>query len=352
MKKSLLALAVLGAFAGAASAQSSVTLFGVIDQAIVRQSSSGSHLTEFASNQLSSNRLGFKGAEDLGGGLSAQFWLEAGMATQTGQGADASGGLYFNRQSTVSLVSAQAGEVRVGHDYDPTFWNLVFFDVFGANGLGEGLNLVNLGGLGSGAATAVRVNNSVSYFLPKNLGGLYGQVQGASQNGTVTAASSNKYYGGRIGWAGYGLDVAGAYGDTKTPSYFGSDYKTGNVGASYDFGLAKIYALYNQQKVDIVPGYESKLQTEELSAGIPIGLGALNLSYVHASYGGILSGSANQYGIQFLYNVSKRTTLYAGAAQISNKGKADFNFSVDAASIPVNPGASITGYNAGIRHSF
>jgi predicted porin len=355
MKKSLLALAVLGAFAGAASAQSSVTLFGVIDQSITRQSSGGAHLTAMTSNQLSSNRLGFKGVEDLGGGLSANFWLEAGMANQTGQGADASGGLYFNRQSTIALVSKQAGEVRIGHDYDPTFWNWVFFDVFGANGLGEGLNfaLPLLNGLGSGAATAVRVNNSVSYFLPSNLGGLYGQVQGALQNGTVTPANSNKYYGGRIGWAGYGFDVAGAYGDTKTAPVFSSDYKHFNVGASYDFGLAKVYGLWAKATFDPTAAEKNSSTTEELSVGIPVGLGAINASYAHnSSTIGGLSGTANQYGLQFLYNVSKRTTLYVGGAQISNKSNADFNFGVDAASIPVAAGASITGYNAGIRHSF
>src|SRR5450631_1982228 len=113
MKKSLLALAVLGAFAGAASAQSSVTLFGVVDLSLNSQSSNGQTLRTMDSNQLNSNRLGFKGVEDLGGGLSAGFWLEAGMNNDLGTGAAGGGGLSFNRRSTVSLISNTLGEVRL-----------------------------------------------------------------------------------------------------------------------------------------------------------------------------------------------------------------------------------------------
>jgi len=83
MKKSLLALAVLGAFAGAASAQSSVTLWGVVDLSLNDVKNGTAHTQTMQSNQLNSNRLGFRGIEDLGGGLKAGFWLEAGMANES-----------------------------------------------------------------------------------------------------------------------------------------------------------------------------------------------------------------------------------------------------------------------------
>src|SRR3954466_15464328 len=82
MKKSLLALAVLGAFAGAASAQSSVTLFGVVDLSANQIKNGGASTQTLQSNQLNSNRLGFRGIEDLGGGLKAGFWLEAAMSNE------------------------------------------------------------------------------------------------------------------------------------------------------------------------------------------------------------------------------------------------------------------------------
>src|SRR5512141_32493 len=84
MKKSLLALAVLGAFAGAASAQSSVTIWGVVDLSASDSKNGSAHGQYLASNQLNSNRLGFRGIEALGGGLKAGFWLEAGMNNATG----------------------------------------------------------------------------------------------------------------------------------------------------------------------------------------------------------------------------------------------------------------------------
>src|SRR6478736_6971201 len=148
MKKSLLALAVLGAFAGAASAQSSVTLFGVVDLS-ANQIKNGTASTQtLQSNQLNSNRIGFRGIEDLGGGLKAGFWLEAAMNNETGNvgGGNgvpqpANGASIFNRRSTVSLFT-NWGELRLGRDYDASFWNLVYDDVNGANGLGQGMNLV------------------------------------------------------------------------------------------------------------------------------------------------------------------------------------------------------------------
>jgi len=133
MKKSLLALAVLGAYAGVASAQSSVTIFGVVDLSINNIKNGDLRTTSMQSNQLNSNRLGFRGFEDLGGGLGAGFWIEGAMSNENGQAA----GQTWQRRSTVSLISQAAGEIRLGRDYVPSFWNRVFFDVYGANGLGN-----------------------------------------------------------------------------------------------------------------------------------------------------------------------------------------------------------------------
>ncbi len=223
MKKSLLALAVLGAFAGAASAQSSVTLFGVVDLSANDVKNGNAHTQSLQSNQLNSNRLGFRGIEDLGGGLKAGFWLEAAMSNENGNMGGASGittpgagtSQIFNRRSTVSLFS-NWGEIRAGRDYDATFWNLVYDDVNGANGLGQGLNLVPA--LSSTANSVARVNGTIEYLLPANIGGLYGQAQvsAPSNNSTSgTAATNQKYYGGRIGFAAGPFDVNGSYGETE-----------------------------------------------------------------------------------------------------------------------------------------
>jgi predicted porin len=356
MKKSLLALAVLGAFAGAASAQSSVTIWGVVDLSANDIKNGSAHGQYLASNQLNSNRLGFRGIEDLGGGLKAGFWLEAGMNNATGYAGGGSGnvsnsdtpsGQLFNRRSTVSLIS-NAGELRLGRDYDPSFWNTVFFDVDGANGLGQGLNLIS--SLGSGATTIARTNNSIGYFLPPNLGGFYGQAQVAAPQGSL----GNKYYGGRIGFAAGPFDVAAGYGLTKTNSVgggnvSGANFKMTNIGGSWDFGVAKLYGYYNRNTWGV-----RKQNVYDVSVGVPLGQGELRGVYAHAdaSGGGTDANDANLYSIEYVYNLSKRTAIYGTAAQIKNKGAAAFSVLPGTTVASDLAGGKSTGFNLGVRHSF
>ena len=131
-------------------------------------------------NQTS--KLIFRGNEDLGAGLRAGFWLEAGLSNDTGAAGSSSTttGL-FNRRSTVGLSGA-FGEVRLGRGYKPTFWNNTVFDPFGTNGVGTNI-LQNVVGAATGVGPLgfesdnVRQSNTIGYFLPSNLGGLYGQFQ-------------------------------------------------------------------------------------------------------------------------------------------------------------------------------
>jgi predicted porin len=368
MKKSLLAVAVLGAFAGVASAQSSVTLFGVVDLSANSIKNGGKSVYSLQSNQLNSNRLGFRGTEDLGGGLAAGFWLEAGMNNDVGaaggsngiaaaaagasnNGGTASNSVLFNRRSTVSLIS-RAGEIRLGRDYNPSFWNTVFFDVYGANGIGQFDNLLGAATLNNGtsAPTFARSNNSIGYFLPSGLGGLYGQAQVAAGENVA----NQKYWGGRLGYAAGPVDVAVGYGVTKTSEANGAantpDFKVFNVGASWDFGFVKAFGLYNELKYGVF-----KLKTYGVSASVPLGQGEFKASYT-ASDGQGNDGKTNfdpdnakQWSLQYIYNLSKRTALYTGYASLNNDGKA--NFQVLGNGYAATGGTS-SGYNFGVRHSF
>jgi len=113
MKKSLVALAVLAA-SGAAMAQSSVTLFGIVDAAYTSGSGSVSDKTQLTNSGYNSSRLGFRGVEDLGGGMKASFHIEGALANDNGNAS----GLTFQRRSTVSLQGGM-GEIRLGRDYTP-----------------------------------------------------------------------------------------------------------------------------------------------------------------------------------------------------------------------------------------
>ncbi|MBB4226163.1 porin [Variovorax guangxiensis] len=420
MKKSLVALAAL-AVAGVASAQSSVTLFGVVDASISGYSSTSrdNRATVFpnafgipvylnqgsvkvSSRQLAnsgynSSRIGFRGTEDLGGGLAASFWLEAPISNDDGQ----TGISTFARRSTVSL-SGGFGELRLGRDYTPTFWNDTVFDPFGTNGVGT--NLINTANNSFGAfngtaptpvpgvpnvstSNYVRASNSIGYFLPPNLGGFYGQFQYALSEknkyspGLATPGGDNttrqgRYIGGRFGYANGPLDVAIAYGSSTVGDqyYIGTTNKvnTLNLGASYDFGPVKLFGEVSKAKnkidYEVTPLLGGRpdidLTGYLLGVTVPVGAGLIRASYSHVKYDRNLpfdffnpannnDPKANKLALGYVHNLSKRTALYATIARVSNKNGAALT--VGGPSFITTGGftpKSSTGYDFGIRHAF
>jgi predicted porin len=360
MKKSLLALALLGAFAGAASAQSSVTLFGIVDLnvGIIKNNDdlngTSTKVKRMGTDGINSSRLGFRGVEDLGSGLKAGFWLEAGVNPDTGT----TNSKFFNRRSTVSLIG-NFGELRLGRDYTPSFWNLTLFDPFGTNGVGSFLNLVTtLLGPNQGtnqANTLVRADNSVGYFLPAGIGGLYGQAMvAAGENGANGTQVDNKYAGGRLGWASGPFDVAVGYGRTDLdlfPAGRGDQFKQWNIGGSWDFGLAKLMGQYVESKWDPV--------TEKIwliGGVVPIGQGEVHVSYSDATFTGgsihpFQSGDdAKQFALGYVYNVSKRTAMYGTYSYLKNDG--DQVLTVGSQGLGSATAGKSQGVEVGLRHAF
>jgi predicted porin len=414
MKKSLVALAAL-AVAGVASAQSSVTLFGVVDASISSYSNKSENVgfpttpffvdsiktsrTVLQNSGYNSSRLGFRGTEDLGGGLAASFWLEAPISNDDGQ----TGVSTFRRRSTVSL-SGGFGEIRLGRDYTPTFWNDTVFDPFGTNGVGTNLISTANDAFGTFNGTAptpvpgvpsvfgnnyVRASNTVGYFLPPNLGGFYGQVmygfheQTKFDPGTVTPTALNnsrtgRYIGGRVGYANGPLDVATSYGNSTIGDNFfvgtTTSVKTWNLGASYDFGVVKLFGEYSQAKNEIdvdtpfvtaTIGNDVDLKGYLLGVTVPVGAGLIRASYSHVKYDFnqpfsiIDDPKANKLAIGYVHNLSKRTALYATVARIRNKDGAALtvggpSFVTTSAAAPgqVFQAKTSTGYDIGIRHAF
>ncbi|MBC8055110.1 MAG: porin [Rhizobiales bacterium] len=316
MKKSLLALAVLGAFAGVASAQSSVTLFGIVDlnARYVKNDGSNRRLS-LSQDGINSSRLGFRGVEDLGGGLSGRFWLEAGLNPDNGS----TNAQFFNRRSTVSLVGG-FGEVRLGRDYSPTFWNTTIFDVFGTNGLGDSSGVKQIT-----AADYVRANNTIAYFLPSNIGGVYGQFT----VGAAEGAAAGRYIGGRLGFAAGPFDIAAAYatervntggfsvttvtGSPTTPAANAQSYKSANIGGSYDFGVVKLLGYYQQEKV---LSFKDKIAS--ISLNVPLGQGEIHAGYNQSKISGPINNKVSKAALGYVYNLSKRTALYSTAALVDN----------------------------------
>jgi predicted porin len=347
MKKSLLALAALTAFAGAASAQSSVTLFGIVDLSVNSAKNGPNSLKQLSSDQMNSNRIGFRGIEDLGGGLRAAFWLEAGMAPDIGNAGGSNGltagagqSTFFNRRATVALTGG-FGEVRLGRDYDPTFNNRASFDPFGFNGIAQMGNVEST--LGSGVVSQVRVNNAVSYFLPA-MGGLYGQFQVAAGE----AQPGQKYMGLRLGYAAGPINVGFATAKTYKTGTMTADYKQTNGGFSFNAGFMTAEIMYD--KVDYGAANQKHVL---LGVLVPFGAGTLKASYNKVS-GSSDSVDAKLFGVGYQYDLSKRTALYATIARLTNSGNAatGAKFTIGQGPAMVAGGATSEGYNLGIRHSF
>ena len=352
MKKSLVALAAL-AVVGAASAQSSVTLFGVVDATLAFGNGSAANKIQLTNSGYNSSRLGFKGTEDLGGGMSASFHLEAGVNNDNGAGsgtntnnqatgaaAAAAGGqgLAFNRRSTVSL-SGGFGEIRLGRDYTPQYWNHTVFDPFGNVGVGTEQTLPSSIMPG---AILVRASNSVAYLTPA-MGGFYGwgQYYMGENLDNLPNKDDGTGIGLRVGYAAGPLDVAGSYTQAK---YAGADIKSTNLGASYAFGPAKLSLQLSREDNSVNIGTGGSI-----GLNYTMGAGEIRAAYSQYSVDTAVARKTGKFALGYVQNLSKRTALYATVAQVSNDGGA--GQTLNGASL-TNPNDSSTGFDIGIRHAF
>ena len=377
MKKSLIALAVLAA-SGSAMAQSSVTMFGIVDLAVSRlQGSNGAgHKWGMSEGSQSTSRLGFRGTEDLGGGLAASFWLEGELFADDGNGASGAGAGAFNfvRRSTVSL-SGNFGEVRLGRDFIPTYLNVTGFDVFGTRGVA--------GSKASGNFTTaqlftnnadVRASNMVQYYLPNTLGGFYGNVAyafGEAQSTQVNDKNGN-VWGARIGYANGPVNVSAAYSEIKQAvgatagtttvgagaAVLGRDLKIANIAGTYDFGVLKLWGFLGRQKVDntvVTAAATNAVTSSIIQVSAPLGAGELRASFGHFDSKGN-NNDSNRFGIGYGYNLSKRTQIYGTFAAVKNKGTgapgANTITDTNLAFTGVAGARRYNGIDLGIRHSF
>jgi len=357
MNKSCMVAALAAGFCSVAMAQSSVTLFGVVD-VNVGWIDNNEATYQLGTNGMSTSRLGFRGIEDLGGGLKAGFWLEGEFDADTGRGSasfgngDPTSNFAFLRRSTVSLLN-EYGEIRLGRDNTPTYWAWSAYDPFGATGVGNSQNLAQdrqlFTGTNGSYGTLSRANNMVSYFLPGGIAGpgLFGQVSVAAGEG----AAGNKYYGGRIGYAAGPFSVAAAYGVTDVTVSGDVTATAWNIGGSWNFGFVKLSGFFNQ--IDVSGGNFAGSDQDNwmIGAAAPWGQWNFKISYAEANGGGTISGKgATQFAIGADYNLSKRTALYGTYSAIDNESTSEFK--VLGASSALSPGNNSQGVQLGVRHTF
>ena len=252
---------------------------------------------------------------------------------------------FWNRKATVAL-SNQWGELRLGRDYTPTFWNYTIFDAFGTNGIGDSSHVLYPPLIQS---TFVRADNSIGYFLPA-MGGFYGQAMVAAGEGITVG----KYEGGRIGYAAGPFDIAGSYAQVGNPIPGKSDVKNWSIGGSWDFKVAKLMGYYAETTANTLTGDASD-KSYSISGIVPIGAGEIHASYSEGKVN-ILDTKASQFALGYVYNLSKRTALYATGSYLKNSDNGQnaitaVGIQTSGAALPVKGGYS-EGVEFGVRHFF
>lgn len=344
MKKTCFTLACIALTCGGAAAQSQVTLFGVMDLGIARVSHGDTSTTAMSYSGNSHTRFGMRGTEDLGGGLSAGFWLESTIAADTGM---APGG--FQRRSTVSLIG-NWGELRLGRDMAATNLNPSWFDPFGGTGIGQPTAYSMLG-------SPIRVSNALTYLLPRQLGGWYGQAQvalGEEPAGSGNATNNNHYAGARLGYADQALNVAGSIGRRHTGTAVApAQIKAANLAVSYSFGAVTPMAFWARE----TDTRGARIDALLIGATLRQGAGEWRAAYSRYNR----ADSANDWSklaLGYVHHLSKRTAVYGTYALISNRGASAQQVSSTglpnwpAAPLPAQVGANANGIEFGIRHNF
>lgn len=313
MKKSLLALAVLGTIAGVASAQTSITIYGSFDGGVrnlTNATAAGSKLSMSSGGTYNSNRLGFKGVEDLGGGLNAHFNLESGFNTGTGAG---NAGL-FDRTATVGLGGAW-GSLDLGRQYSVNFRTIGAYDPF--NYKYTGIIPTSTQGLSNGVILH-RLNNDIQYagkFGGVTLRAEYalGEVAGSTSEGATQAIGAS--------YAGGPFSVGAAYTQGKRGAALApatNDMKNWTVGGAYATGPFRVALGYADLKQDLAAGGNQRTKDWWLGGSYSITpAAALTAAYYETK--GVASGNplAGADGKRKLfivgatYNLSKRTNFYA-----------------------------------------
>ncbi len=345
------------ALAATASAQTSVVLSGVADAAVRSVSNAGSGTVQsMVSGSNSTSRLVFRGTEALGGGLSAGFWLETGIAVDSGSSTTAT--QFFDRRSTLSLSSDKAGELRLGRDYVPTYTAWSRHDPFSHVGVAGSNNFGGSGPTGPIRAafstnpnTTVRASNSLQWLTPTGLGGVEGGVMVAAAEGGTAANGLARLVGARLGWSSgpFGVSAATSW-TTNSITTPANKFKDTVVGGHAVVGPLRFTAAW--RKFD----YTTSRQTNTLLGAVyTAGPGEIKLSWLRGNLSGrvgatdIGANDATQIGLGGVYHLSKRSALYATASRIDNDGRANF---VVPGGATLAVGGSSTGYELGLRHSF
>lgn len=363
------AIAVMAMCAGHAAAQSTqsgVTVYGIADVGVEYQKlgagskGAATNKVVLATGSSASNRIGFRGTEDLGDGAKAFFVLEGGFNVD--DGAMVPGGVIFNRRSVVGL-SGRWGELSMGRDYSPGFWLLAETDL-------------NKAGMYSGPGTVTQItqilqtrqSNGVYYVTP-TVNGFRARVTVTTGDESTTAP---KDAGRMVGVSGHYVTdklAAGVFYQSTRVVYPAksttSDQNTyTGVSATYNFGSFSLNGGFyrydpagpDKTTASTVASTPAGVMTGKwISLMVPVGADEIrvNLGRIDTKLAAPQDGKTMLYGVNYIHNMSKSTSLYAGIGKIDNNAYAAINAESGQRTIAGNGlGSDALTTQVGIRRNF
>ncbi len=361
MKIRLILIALFSCLMGSAMAESGVTLYGNLDSGFLSSQLGGNinYFSQYTSGWMPTF-FGFKGAEDLGGGLEASFRLESGFDLSTGAtGQYPPKAVLFNRQASVAL-RGDFGSIGLGLLTDPLFLSLLAVDPRQVSNIGSGLQGFTMGNGTSNNANAVGYTSNDLAGLVLRAQYAFGEVPGNTKAASI-------YSAGAV-YKKDGLIISAGWFSKKDPT--GNLSNRGNlIGAGYEVGNLTIKAYYSTYNAEFLVGPGNTISPSRLGTLDNVGFGGkyaisplldIDFGYYTLKDSGSASKmNANTLASGLFYKLSKRTTLYGQLVSIDNKGG---NTAQNALFVnngdTTMPGVFMTTngqgmqYNVGIRHAF
>lgn len=331
-RPTLALLAAATCWAGSAQAQTSTEIYGVIDMDVGSfRDSGGSRSSQVASGKLQTSYLGFKGTEDLGGGLNAFFSLESHLRIDTGEPGRSNTDPFFSRNAYVGLQSRTVGAVILGRFNTPFWLSAVATNPFGSStGFSPGLRTL-FGATGKTGGDGVW-NNSIVYQSPRIAGAnllVQHQMKESGRGGNT---------GANVNYTAGPLVLTAAAQSVEVPYVVKGKETAGLLGAAYNFGLLRAFGQYARVKEDDTGTATANTRDKswQLGASIPVGpVAAVLASYAQVRTSGALNGNRRFLTLGYDYRLSKRTELYTILMTDKNNSQSRGNT-----------------YSVGVRHAF
>lgn len=329
---------VLVGFAPAAQAQSSVTLYGLIDEFAQVVNTGNGYTGAIGSSGQWASRIGLRGTEDIGGGNFVNFDLQNGF--NPNDGTFASPGVMFNRQAWIG-ISGRWGEVRAGRQNSPVFNDQGGLDAFGAS--------TQASGFSNFMTFTVRTSNTLSYTSPVISGLQFSVYTGFGDAGGLRSAGAS--YQGDVTYSTGPFSAVFAAQAVRSADNSTSD-RTEEAGVSYRVGKTTMYLGWSGSKWDDIDLNVNVYGASALYQITPAAGIALGYTYLHDETG--QGDNAQQVAALYTYALSKRTSIYSAVSFLQNRAQSSYRLAGSAnAGLPLAyAGSDARGFQLGMVHRF